>query len=411
MAVAGAVPLSAPFVLPGVPTGLAGSKRPSPPTVTPAENHEASSPPSTPASHAVSVQPHITTSVFTPGSLVAPATAIGASVAPVFAAPSQPASGGTNPSESDTSHQQAKRLRVSREGVRRGKWTTEEQTYADRLIRDFEAGILPLENGATLRAYLSKKLNCDPMRISKKFAGSRCLGKQIFLKRPTEDTDQMKQEDEVLRKLEESFLQSICTAASTGGPRRRNRGGGGSSGGGNARGSGTKGNGGSSAPGSLGAKAEAGAAAGSSAPPKVRRVDSKLSSSDEGETDGSDTDNDSATAIDSGTLSLENLGSCCQLDIGTDDEDSLVEDAPSMLVIEDIREAMNSLSAEGSSGLQDLNLPLNLGRTSVSHVPAVASSNNLAAQAPADTHEDLVFMSVDMMEPLGDFLPDECFEI
>ena len=70
-----------------------------------------------------------------------------------------------------------KRPRPNREGVRRGKWTMEEQAYAHRLIRDFEAGLLPLENGATLRAFLSKKLNCDPMRISKKFAGSKCLGK------------------------------------------------------------------------------------------------------------------------------------------------------------------------------------------------------------------------------------------
>ena len=45
------------------------------------------------------------------------------------------------------------------------------------MISDFEAGLLPLENGATLRAYLSEKLNCNPMRISKKFAGDKCLGK------------------------------------------------------------------------------------------------------------------------------------------------------------------------------------------------------------------------------------------
>ena len=60
---------------------------------------------------------------------------------------------------------------------------SQETAYADRLILHFEAGLLPLENGATLRAFLSKKLNCDPMRISKKFAGARCLGKQIFLRR------------------------------------------------------------------------------------------------------------------------------------------------------------------------------------------------------------------------------------
>jgi len=74
----------------------------------------------------------------------------------------------------------AKRSRASLEGVRRGKWTNEEQAYADRLIHDFEAGLLPLENGATLRAFLSKKLNCDPMRISKKFAGAKCLGKVLI---------------------------------------------------------------------------------------------------------------------------------------------------------------------------------------------------------------------------------------
>jgi|MDSY01.1.fsa_nt_gb hypothetical protein len=77
-----------------------------------------------------------------------------------------------------------KRIRPSREGVRRGKWTAEEQAYADRLIRNFENGLLPLENGATLRAYLSKKLNCDPMRISKKFAGARCLGKVSLRQKP-----------------------------------------------------------------------------------------------------------------------------------------------------------------------------------------------------------------------------------
>ena len=71
-----------------------------------------------------------------------------------------------------------KRHKSSRDaGVRRGKWTPEEEAYATRLIDDFEAGLLPLENGATLRVYLSEKLNCDPMRISKKFTGNKCVGK------------------------------------------------------------------------------------------------------------------------------------------------------------------------------------------------------------------------------------------
>ena len=48
--------------------------------------------------------------------------------------------------------------------LRRGKWTTEEEAYANRLIQEFKAGLLPLTDGTTLRTFLSKLLNCDPMR-------------------------------------------------------------------------------------------------------------------------------------------------------------------------------------------------------------------------------------------------------
>ncbi len=62
---------------------------------------------------------------------------------------------------------------------RSGKWSTEEENYANELIHEFEAGTLvDCLDGCTLRAYLSKKLNCAPMRISKKFAG-QCIGKVI----------------------------------------------------------------------------------------------------------------------------------------------------------------------------------------------------------------------------------------
>lgn len=56
--------------------------------------------------------------------------------------------------------------------VRRGKWTQEEESYADFLIEHFEKGTVDgCENGCTLRAFLSRKLHCAPMRISKKYAG------------------------------------------------------------------------------------------------------------------------------------------------------------------------------------------------------------------------------------------------
>jgi hypothetical protein len=48
-----------------------------------------------------------------------------------------------------------------------------------------------------LRTFLSKLLNCDPMRISKKFVGSNCIGKQVFRRRTADinrlTTDQIQQ--------------------------------------------------------------------------------------------------------------------------------------------------------------------------------------------------------------------------
>jgi len=58
-----------------------------------------------------------------------------------------------------------------------GKWSEEEECYATKLIAAFENGSLDdCEDGRTLRSYLAMKLNCAPMRISKKFAG-QSIGK------------------------------------------------------------------------------------------------------------------------------------------------------------------------------------------------------------------------------------------
>jgi hypothetical protein len=64
--------------------------------------------------------------------------------------------------------------------LRKGKWTKEEETYAARLIRDFRAGISPLHDGKSLRAHLAEKLYCEPMRITKKFSRTDCIGKISF---------------------------------------------------------------------------------------------------------------------------------------------------------------------------------------------------------------------------------------
>lgn len=99
-------------------------------------------------------------------------------------------------------------------GLRRGKWTSEEENYANRLIQEFKSGLLPLTDGTTLRTFLSKLLNCDPMRISKKFVGSNCIGKQVFRRRQA-DMDRLTLEDiersrQELADLERRFLDRVA---------------------------------------------------------------------------------------------------------------------------------------------------------------------------------------------------------
>ena len=68
---------------------------------------------------------------------------------------------------------------VKADGKRRGKWALEEEEYVSSLILYFDRGLLHLKEGTTLRSYLAERLNCDPMRITKKFAGAGQLGKRV----------------------------------------------------------------------------------------------------------------------------------------------------------------------------------------------------------------------------------------
>ena len=61
--------------------------------------------------------------------------------------------------------------------------TLAEETLANQLVIDFENGTLEdCEDSTTLRSYLARKLNCAPMRISKKFAKKQ-IGKLSFVRR------------------------------------------------------------------------------------------------------------------------------------------------------------------------------------------------------------------------------------
>ncbi|RLN62231.1 hypothetical protein BBP00_00004912 [Phytophthora kernoviae] len=99
----------------------------------------------------------------------------------------------------------------ARPGLRKGKWTDEESRYATQLTNYFKEGLLPLERGTMLRLYLSQKLNCEPMRITKKFTGGECIGKQVF--RPCSPTPESRirlmQAQLELVSLEAAFLKRL----------------------------------------------------------------------------------------------------------------------------------------------------------------------------------------------------------
>lgn len=72
-------------------------------------------------------------------------------------------------------------IQLKTPGGNRGKWTTEEERYADQIIVEFSSGTLDIPAGESLRAYLAKMLNCDPMRISKRYRGDGSIGNRTFV--------------------------------------------------------------------------------------------------------------------------------------------------------------------------------------------------------------------------------------
>eukprot|EP00587_Corethron_hystrix_P002842 CAMPEP_0113312194 /NCGR_PEP_ID=MMETSP0010_2-20120614/9120_1 /TAXON_ID=216773 ORGANISM="Corethron hystrix, Strain 308" /NCGR_SAMPLE_ID=MMETSP0010_2 /ASSEMBLY_ACC=CAM_ASM_000155 /LENGTH=723 /DNA_ID=CAMNT_0000167967 /DNA_START=180 /DNA_END=2347 /DNA_ORIENTATION=+ /assembly_acc=CAM_ASM_000155 len=98
-----------------------------------------------------------------------------------------------------------------RKKLRKGKWTAEEEEFTSRIIHYFSTGLLTLPEGTTLRSYLSETLSCDPMRITKKFAGASCLGKRVYRlcdrsKATANDNEMAKKE---LAHLEQRFRAKV----------------------------------------------------------------------------------------------------------------------------------------------------------------------------------------------------------
>ncbi|KAL3656407.1 hypothetical protein V7S43_018710 [Phytophthora oleae] len=67
----------------------------------------------------------------------------------------------------------------SNTGVRKGKWSIDEHKYADLLMKQFKLGALPLADGLHLRVFMANMLQCDPLRVTKKYVGQG-IGKQNF---------------------------------------------------------------------------------------------------------------------------------------------------------------------------------------------------------------------------------------
>jgi hypothetical protein len=94
---------------------------------------------------------------------------------------------------------------------RSGKWSSAEESFANQLVKDFERGLLDdCEEGCTLRSYLARRLNCAPMRISKKFAG-RCIGKLAYVK--CDEQMAFEKFNSPLQGLEKIYLESFHKSA------------------------------------------------------------------------------------------------------------------------------------------------------------------------------------------------------
>jgi hypothetical protein len=73
------------------------------------------------------------------------------------------------------------------------------------MITYFNMGLVRAQQGITLRGFLSEKLHCDPMRITKKFSGNDCIGKQVFVA-PLHDDKAIRKCEAELKKLERIFI-------------------------------------------------------------------------------------------------------------------------------------------------------------------------------------------------------------
>ncbi|CAI5725574.1 unnamed protein product [Peronospora destructor] len=99
---------------------------------------------------------------------------------------------------------------------RSGPWSQDEEVYAAALIDCFFKGLLKIAEGTTLRAFLSSRLCCNPMRISKKLA-SECiaeiripkkLGSSSYVRNDEVSSKEQDEAEVILHDLQRVYMYS-----------------------------------------------------------------------------------------------------------------------------------------------------------------------------------------------------------
>ncbi|EGZ06636.1 hypothetical protein PHYSODRAFT_530731 [Phytophthora sojae] len=102
---------------------------------------------------------------------------------------------------------------------RSGPWSHDEEVFAAALIDCFFKGILDIAEGTTLRAFLSARLCCNPMRISKKLASEsiaeiripKKLGSSTYVRHGGVTMEEHLEAEEALQKLQDRYMNSSTT--------------------------------------------------------------------------------------------------------------------------------------------------------------------------------------------------------
>lgn len=111
-------------------------------------------------------------------------------------------------SQSSSSQSSSSKASSSEVTYRKGKWSFEEEAYSSKLKDIYECGILLQNPNMSLRQFLAHELNCEPMRITKKFKNQ--IGKTQYIPAPSGYPDDfLNKEREELESLKLQFEESL----------------------------------------------------------------------------------------------------------------------------------------------------------------------------------------------------------